>query len=73
MKQGRDLRNKAILHQGVVYCIGGNNYTSEKFNILKQEWRNVNTYKHFIVNNLDSWCCALSNEPNIIDNIEKFK
>ena len=31
MNEGRDLRNKIVIHKNSLYSIGGNNFTAEKF------------------------------------------
>lgn len=60
MKEGRDLRNKAVYYKDCLYSIGGNDYTAERFNFLKNEWNPLPSYGTFLHDNLDSWSCAVS-------------
>jgi hypothetical protein len=60
MSQGRDLRNKAVIYDNCVYAVGGNNFTAEKLDLVNKTWIEVPSYKDYVINNLDSWSCALT-------------
>ena len=64
MHEGRDLRNKAAIFKGHLYSIGGNNFTAERLNLIKNEWIQFSSYNKFVSDNLDSWCCSLAFELN---------
>lgn len=38
MDTGRDLRNKAILYNGDIYAVGGNNYSAERYKLRDYKW-----------------------------------
>ena len=71
MNEGKDLRNKIVLYQGYFYSIGGNSCSAEKFYIKKNEWRLIESYSKYVVDNLDSWSCAFSFEN--FNRYPKFK
>ena len=58
LSQGRDLRNKVVIHENRVYAIGGNTFSGEHFHLKTNTWAPIQQYP--ITHNLDSWCCALS-------------
>ena len=60
MNEGKDLRNKLIINNGVFYSVGGNNCAAEKFILKKNDWKYIQSYNRYVIDNLDSWCCALS-------------
>jgi hypothetical protein len=33
LREGRDMRNKVVFIKGIIYSIGGNNYSAEKFKL----------------------------------------
>lgn len=41
MNEGKDLRNKLIINNGVFYSIGGNNCAAEKFILKKNDWKYI--------------------------------
>jgi hypothetical protein len=57
MTEGRDLRNKVVVYDDQVYCVGGYNFKAETFNLNSQEWVQLPNY--LVSDNLDSWSCAL--------------
>lgn len=61
MSEGRDLRNKVVYIDENAYAVGGLNSKAEKFNYLKKTWTQLSDYP--IVDNLDSWACALTFIP----------
>jgi hypothetical protein len=64
MAEGRDLRNKVVKHKGELFAIGGNSFDGEKFNVRSGKWEALPQYGSFVLDNLDSWCCALSFESD---------
>lgn len=60
MNQGRDLRNKAIICENFLYAVGGNNFSAEKLDLINKIWIEIPSYKELVINNLDSWSCALA-------------
>ena len=62
MAEGRDLRNKIVVHEGKAYCIGGYNFRGECFDILTESWTQVPSY--LVSDNLDSWACAFTYSSN---------
>jgi hypothetical protein len=57
MTEGRDLRNKVVVYDNRVYCVGGYNFKAEAFDLSSQEWVQLPNY--LVSDNLDSWSCAL--------------
>ena len=60
LANGRDLRNKVIVSNYSAYAIGGNAYAGEKYQLQSKLWAPIPNYP--LLNNLDSFCCALSFE-----------
>jgi hypothetical protein len=71
MDTGRDLRNKAIMYAGDIYAIGGNNYSAERYRLRDNKWEPLKGYGDLVQDNLDSWCCGLTYNPNDYD-LDKF-
>ena len=61
MAEGRDLRNKVVFIDDHSYAVGGLNSKAEKFNFPKRQWTQLSDYP--LVDNLDSWACALTFVP----------
>jgi len=61
MSEGRDLRNKVVFADGCAYAVGGLNRKAEKFNFQKRTWSALRDYP--IIDNLDSWACAMTFLP----------
>ena len=70
MSEGKDLRNKLVFHNNCLYAIGGNNYKAERFSLVKNCWENLKSYANCYQDNLDSWSCALSFEPEGVNSDE---
>ncbi|CAD8167625.1 unnamed protein product [Paramecium octaurelia] len=74
MNEGRDLRNKLVIHDNHLFACGGNNYSVEKYSLSQQTWMNLRSYDSLVQDNLDSWCSALTfeiNSSNTISNLLK--
>jgi hypothetical protein len=44
MENGKDLRNKCIIFDNILYTIGGNYYLGEKLAIESQIWSQIESY-----------------------------
>ncbi|EAR92095.1 kelch motif protein (macronuclear) [Tetrahymena thermophila SB210] len=60
MENGKDLRNKVVLSKHHLYTIGGNGYKCERLNLISKVWDTLPSYYPNVVDNLDSWACALT-------------
>lgn len=60
MENGKDLRNKVVLSKHYLYTIGGNGYKTERLNLISKVWDTLPSYYPTVVDNLDSWACALT-------------
>lgn len=60
MESGKDLRNKVVIDGHFLYTIGGNNYKTERLNLITKIWELLPSYFPVITDNLDSWTCALT-------------
>jgi len=58
LPDGKDLRNKITFHDGIAYAVGGNNYRTDAYSFVNQEWLELPIYP--IEDNLDSWSSALT-------------
>ncbi|KRX01567.1 hypothetical protein PPERSA_01470 [Pseudocohnilembus persalinus] len=71
MKEGRDLRNKIVKYNGLIYAIGGHKYNGSTYNPKTKTWSNISKYDEFVQDHLDSWSCALTYQF-VGDNINKL-
>ncbi len=60
MENGKDLRNKCIIFDNILYTIGGNYYLGEKLAIESQIWSQIESYQELVLDNLDCWSCGLA-------------
>ena len=41
MENGKDLRNKCVIYENLLYTIGGNYYKAEYLNLVNKQWNSI--------------------------------
>lgn len=83
MLTGRHVQNRQVLFMGNLFVFGGTGLSGERYCPVRNQWVDLGSYSHLLLNNLNNWAICLSyssqnslhlgGPAHLLDDITKYQ